>query len=336
MKASLVRDLRAQLRHRRDALTRTISKVGEAQDLVRLLGEVDGALERVGTDDFGRCQMCGEPFGDDELLAHPMKQYCLCRLTAGQKAELERDLDLAWRVQASLLPNEILSHGDWQVHYRYQPAGPISGDYCDVVANGASGGWMYFLVGDVSGKGVAAAYMAAYLSALVRTTLETPVPVADVVEKLNRYVNERTPSTHFITLICARANATGHVEICNAGHCPPMVVRRTGVLPVDSTGFPLGIDHGDAYDTYSVDLKAGESLVLYTDGITEALDSSQTTYGEAALQEVLGANRAATPISLADACLRDLESFRNGAPPTDDVTLMVVRRGVSTERSGTE
>ncbi|UCG32620.1 MAG: SpoIIE family protein phosphatase [Phycisphaerales bacterium] len=336
MRASLVSDLRGQLRRRRDALTRTISEVGEAGELVRLLGEVDGALERVGTDGFGRCQMCGDPFDDDELLAQPMKQYCLCRLTAQQKAELERDLDLAWRVQVSLLPNEILSHGDWMVHYRYRPAGPISGDYCDVVTNGANGRWMYFLVGDVAGKGVAAAYMAAYLSALVRTILETPIPVADVVEKLNGYVSERTPSTHFITLICGRADATGHVEICNAGHCPPMVVRRAGVLPVDSTGFPLGVDHGDAYDTYSLDLASGESLVLYTDGITEALDSSQTTYGENALRRVLAANRAAAPVNLADACLRDLQSFRNGAPRTDDLTLMVVRRGGSPETSGTQ
>jgi sigma-B regulation protein RsbU (phosphoserine phosphatase) len=327
MRASLVHDLRGQLQHRRDALTTTISEVGEAEDLVRLLQEVDGALERVGADDFGRCRMCGEPFDDDELLAQPMKQYCLCSLTAEQQAALGRDLDLAWRVQVSLLPEEVLSHGDWEVHFRYQPAGPISGDYCDVVTNGADGGWMYFLVGDVSGKGVAAAYMAAYLSALVRTTLETPLPVADVVERLNRYLNDRTPSSHFITLVCARADAAGQVEICNAGHCPPMIVRRTGVLRVDSSGFPLGIDHGDSYDTYSLNLSTGESLVLYTDGITEARNSSDKMYGANALQGVLGASRAAATVTMADACLRDLESFRSGAPRTDDVTLMVIRRG---------
>jgi sigma-B regulation protein RsbU (phosphoserine phosphatase) len=263
-----------------------------------------------------------------------MKQYCLCRLTAEQRAALERDLDLAWRVQVSLLPNEILSHGGWDVHFRYQPAGPISGDYCDVVTNGMNDGWMYFLVGDVSGKGVAAAYMSAYLSALVRTTLESPVPVAEVVERLNSYLSERTPSSHFITLVCGRADAAGHVEICNAGHCPPMVVRGAGVLRVDSTGFPLGINHGDSYDTCSLDLNAGESLVLYTDGITEARDSSDTVYGANALQGVLGASRAAAPVNLADACLRDLESFRNGASRTDDVTLMVIRRG-DTPISGT-
>jgi len=322
-----VQDLRGELQHRRDALTMTISEVGEAEDLLRLLREVDGALERVGTDGYGLCRMCGEPFDDDELLAEPMKQYCLCSLTEAQKVALERDLDLAWRVQASLLPEKILSHGGWEVHFRYQPVGPISGDYCDVVTNGASDGWMYFLVGDVSGKGVAAAYLAAYLSALVRTTLETPVPVADLVEKLNDYVSDRTRSLHFITLVCGRANAAGHVEICNAGHCPPLVLRGTGVSRVDATGLPLGVDRGDPYNTCSLDLSRGESLVLYTDGITEARDTSDRMYGAETLQKVLTASRSATPVSLADACLRDIESFRNGAPRTDDVTLMVVRRG---------
>ena len=334
MRASLVRDLRGQLEQRRDALTTTISEVGEAVDLVRLLQEVDGALERLGTDDFGLCRMCGGRFDDDELLAQPMKQYCLCTLTEQQQEALQRDLDLAWRVQVSLLPDRILSYGDWEVHSRYQPAGPVSGDYCDVVTNGANDGWIYFLVGDVSGKGVAAAYVAAYLSALVRTTLETPVPVVDLVERLNSYLSNAAPSTHFITLVCVRADPTGRVEICNAGHCPPMVVRRTGVLRLDSSGFPLGIEHGDSYDKCSLDLSPGESLVLYTDGITEARDSSDRMYGANALQEVLAASRTTTPVRLADACLRDLESFRSGAPRTDDITLMVVRRGGTWKVSG--
>jgi sigma-B regulation protein RsbU (phosphoserine phosphatase) len=316
-------ELRGRLRERRETLRGVIAAVGPADDLERLLRQVDAALERVGTPRFGRCAVCDEPFERDELLENPLRQYCLCALSDRQRAALEHDLDLAWRIQASLLPRETLSWAGWSAHFRFLPAGPLSGDCCDIVEREP---WVYFLVGDVSGKGVAAAYLSAHLSATVRASLERATPVSELVEKLNRYLAANTPASHFVTLVCGRAAADGRIELCNAGHCPPLVVRRGGVRPVDSSGLPLGITAEGEHATQALSLEPGESLVLYTDGVTEAADSAGQMYGVDAFAALLRASNDSSPIEIADACLRDLRRFQDGAQRTDDVTLLVLKR----------
>jgi sigma-B regulation protein RsbU (phosphoserine phosphatase) len=323
---TLARALEFQLRARRYALVTTMTEIGEAEDLKRLLREVDDALGRVGTDGFGRCAVCGGRLDDDQLRVQPMQRYCLCRPASERSEALQRDLDLAWQIQAALLPDEQISCAGWEAHYRYVPAGAVSGDYCDVITNTMDDGWVYFLVGDVAGKGIAASYLMAHLSAMVRTALDGTLAVADLVGRLDRYLNEWTPSSHFVTLVCGRADADGQVEVCNAGHCPPLVLRRTGTERLDSSGFPVGIGGDGVYDTHTVRLAPGETLVLYTDGITEARNAADALYGAAALANALHAHRAASPVRLADACLRDVQIFQDGGAPTDDLTLMVLRR----------
>ncbi len=318
--------LEGQLRDRRRRLARTLAEVGDAQDLVALLTQVDSALERIGTDGFGRCAVCGEPCDDAELSAHPTTPYCLCTLTPRQQAALQHDLDLAWRVQSALLPAQDLTAEGWQVHFRYQPAGPVSGDYCDVLTAAAPGGGVYFLLGDVSGKGVAASFLMAQLNAVVRGLVQQGVSVPELFERANSHLRGTRLESHFVTLVCGRADASGEIELCNAGHCPPMVVRGPKIEQLDSTGFPLGLVEGSTYGTHRVCLAEGESIVLYTDGITEAPGPSNRRYGVDALARALVAGHALSPARVADACLRDVASFQGGSPRADDVTLMVVRR----------
>lgn len=326
VKASVEHSLRSQLQNRRDRLTETITEVGDADDLLRLLTQVDSALERLGTDDFGRCEVCGESCDDDDLRAHPMLTYCLCRLTPEQQSALQRDLDLAWRVQAALLPEQNLAVRGWRIHFRYQPAGPVSGDYCDVLTPETDGEGVYFLLGDVSGKGVAASFIMAQLNGVVRSLVDQGVAISELFERANRHLSQSTLSSHFVTLVCGKANGSGEVEICNAGHCHPIIVRGSHLDTLDSTGFPLGLVEASTYETHTVNLAPGDSIILYTDGITEAPNSSNERYGHKALGRVLTANHGLPPARLADACLRDLASFQNGAARADDLTMMVVRR----------
>lgn len=328
MNQMMVDSLYGQLEHRRVALASTIAEVGEANDLVRLLADVDRALKRLGTDAYGKCAICGGGMDDVEMLENPSRQYCLCELSPGQQQALQRDLDLAWQVQASLLPDQDISFGGWQLHYRYQPAGPVSGDYCDVITHSATEDWVYFLVGDVSGKGVAASYVMAHLSALVRRTLDEPVPVSSLMETVNRHLLERTTESHFITLVAGRANRDGRVELGNAGHCLPMIVTDGAARTLASTALPLGIATESEYQIHTTDLAKGESLVMYTDGITEARDLDERLYGTARLEKAVSAHRQSTPTRLAAACLEDVRRFQDGAPQSDDVTLMVVRRSM--------
>lgn len=326
MEATLQHSLREQLEHRRDRLTETIDEVGQADDLQRLLTEVDAALDRMGTGAFGRCEVCGGTCTDRQLRDNPMTTYCLCSLSPRQQAELQDDLDMAWRVQSALLPQQNRTVAGWQVHFRYLPAGPVSGDYCDVIVPEADDQSAYFLLGDVSGKGVAASFLMAQLNAVVRSIVNDGVSVSTLLQRVNAHLARSTPSSHFATLVGGRADGSGRLEIGNAGHCYPLVVRSGQVETLDATGFPLGLIDGGDYGTHRVEMSQGDSLVLYTDGITEAPNRSGRRYGAAALSGVVAANHELSPARLADACLRDLAVFRDGAAPSDDLAIMIVRR----------
>ena len=128
-------NLRAQLNHRRTRLREAISRSGEDEDLVLLLREVDSALDRLEAGTLGICEICHEPAAEKDLLANPFMRYCLCELSSAQREALESDLELASRIQAGLLPEQDLRHAGWDVHYRYEPAGIVSGDFCDVLSS---------------------------------------------------------------------------------------------------------------------------------------------------------------------------------------------------------
>lgn len=325
MDTALRNSLRDQLVDRRRRLEGAIDEVGTAPDLVRLLLDVDAALERFEAGTYGRCEVCGLDVDDEDLVAKPVMQYCLCKLSPQQQSALERDLELARRVQFALLPKQNLAAGGWEVHFRYLPAGPVSGDFCDAVARDGEDG-LHLLMGDVSGKGVAASLLMARLNALFRSALELDLPPADLVARMNRQFSESTPAPHYATVLCARADASGAVELCNAGHCPPLLAQDGGVSAVDATGFPVGLSGDGSYDVHELKLGAGDTLLLYSDGLIEAHDADGDHYGIDRLTEALERNGARSPAALAAACLEDLAKFRDGTPTSDDLTLMVVRR----------
>jgi sigma-B regulation protein RsbU (phosphoserine phosphatase) len=318
--------LRRQLLDRRRRLAAVTSEIGQAEDVVRLLHEVDATLERLGAESFGRCEVCHEPMGDEQLRVNPMSQYCLCELEPEQLERLQHDLNVAWRLQAALLPKQNLTHGGWEIHFRYQPAGPVSGDYCDVIVPETESESLYFVLGDISGKGVAAAFLMAHLNALVRSLVRPGLDIPGLLGEVDRLLAESTPSSHFATLVCGRAGGAGEIEICNAGHCLPIVVSPSSVETVDTTGLPVGIGDDSVHETRRITVASGDSIVLYTDGITEARNCSGRMYGLEPLARVLAARHALSPAGLAEACLQDLASFRDGAPRHDDVTMMVIRR----------
>lgn len=239
---------------------------------------------------------------------------------------LEQDLDLAFQIQEKLLPEQNLSVGGWSTAFHYEPAGPVGGDYCDLIIPREQDESLLFLLGDVSGKGVAASMLMAHLHALFRSLIKDDIMVAQLVEQANRLFCEATMLTHFATLVCGLAKPSGEIEICNAGHCLPLLVRGDGIERLPSTGLPLGMFCAGQYSTESVKLAPGNSLFLYSDGLSEARNTSNIHYGEERLSSLISKKRADSPQELIDVCLNDLISFQSGAPKTDDLTMMVVRR----------
>jgi sigma-B regulation protein RsbU (phosphoserine phosphatase) len=228
--------LRNQLLDRRERLAAAIGFREGSERLAALLHEVDTALERFDDGTFGVCANCKGTIEADRLMADPLVCTCLDCLSVQQKRALEDDLGLAARIQSGLLPKEAKYDG-WAVSFRYQPAGPVSGDYCDLLAD-QSGAGLMFLVGDVSGKGVAASLLMSQLHAIFRTLSPFATAVEELVHRANRIFCESTLSTHYATLVCGRAGPSGDVILCNAGHCPPLVVGKRGCVPVSRQAYP--------------------------------------------------------------------------------------------------
>ena len=251
---------------------------------------------------------------------------CLDHLSEDQRRALEQDLELAGQLQRELLPEANLRFGGWTVSHHYRPLGLVSGDYCDLVVreNGSSN--LFFALGDVSGKGVAASLLMSQLHAIFRTLTATDLPAQALVERASRIFCETTMSTFFATLICGRADSSGGIELCNAGHCPALVGQRGKVTRLEATGVPIGMFCDGRYSAQHVRLAPGETLFLYTDGVSEARSGANEEFGEARLVEFLTQKPDLTPEALINACLDDLNAFRCGQPLLDDLTIMAIQR----------
>jgi len=319
-------DIRARLLDRRQRLETAVVEFKETAHLTRLLQEVDSALERMDKGSYGLCEVCHGSIEEDRLMADPLTRNCLDCLTPDQQRELEQDLDLASRIQTQLLPSKNLSFGGWEAYYHYEPAGPVSGDYCDLVSSETERGDLFFLLGDVSGHGVAASMLMAHLHAMFRTLIAVGLSADQLVERANRIFCESTISADYATLVCGRAGKSGEVDVCNAGHCPPLLVRGGEITSLGATGLPVGIFSSGEYSVQRVQLAHGDSLLLYTDGLTEARDRANAEYGTERLARLVKGRRGLPPQALTGACLKDVKTFLSGAPRTDDLTIMVIRR----------
>src|SRR5262249_6943365 len=154
-----------------------------------------------------------------------------------------------------LLPKTPLAGASWDLAFTYEPAGAVSGDYCDLIPAEDGGG--LFMLGDVTGKGAAASMLMAQLHAIFRSLATVTTEVTALVEKANRVFCQGGISSHFATLVCGRFNGLGQVEVCNAGHCLPLHVRQTRVSAIPSAGLPVGILCDGEYPSQHVNLEPG-------------------------------------------------------------------------------
>jgi phosphoserine phosphatase RsbU/P len=313
-----------QLADRKRRLETAAATLPAAAEVRRLLDEVDQALQRVEVGTFGMCETCHDPIETDRLLCDPLTRFCLDHLTPREQRALQQDLDLATRIQRELLPKTDLVVDGWQIAYYYQAAGPVSGDYCDLVSGPR--GDTYFLVGDVAGKGVAAAMMMSHLSAMLRTLISIGLPLPELMQRASRVFCESTLPTHYVTLVCGRASASGEIELCNAGHPPPFIIGHGEVTAVSATSLPIGMFCAEEFTCTTVRLRPGDTMLLYTDGLIEAQNDAGADYGMERLRAFALAPLPDTPRTVVDACVRDLGQFLGPRQPTDDVTVMAMRR----------
>jgi sigma-B regulation protein RsbU (phosphoserine phosphatase) len=315
--------LRTELEQRRERLHEALRSPAADASLSQLLTAVDTALSRIDQGTFGLCEMCHDTIEAERLLADPLARFCLDHLTSAEQRALESDLSLAARIQRALLPKPGLAPAGWDVRYHYQPAGMVSGDYCDLFE---TDGGLLLMLGDVSGKGVAASMLMSHLHATFRSLAEGGLPLDRMVEDANRIFCQSTLAGQFATLVVGRVAHDGSVEFVNAGHLPVLHIHGDGATPKDSTGVPLGMFCNTRFPVHRLTLAHGDTLFLYTDGLTEARNRASAEYGLHRIRTLAARHRGIGAAGLISQCLQDLLSFREGLKQTDDLTLLAVRR----------
>lgn len=313
-----------RLTARRDHLARLTASRNEHRwvDLMRRVDAAIGSLE-VGT--WGFCAVCHDPMGAERLAEDPLVTVCLECLSEAERRGLERDLQAAGKVQRTLLPPAHLVQAGWEVAYHWEPRGVVSGDHVDLIPPSAPGSSLHLVLGDVSGKGVAAALLQSHLHALFRALVPTGQPLPDLFKRANELFAEATSSVSYATLAALRLESDGRFSIANAGHPRPLLADGRGVRPLEGGGLPLGLFGDSVYTERELALAPGQTLLLYTDGWTEAARGER----EFGIGRAAASLRRGAGLPLPDllaACRADLERYLGDAPRGDDLTLVAVRR----------
>jgi sigma-B regulation protein RsbU (phosphoserine phosphatase) len=313
--------LQDQLQERKRRLETAIALTPQDANLPALLREVDSALDRFAAGTYGLCENCHDTVERERLLADPLIRFCLDHLNALERDALQRDLDLASDLQRNLLPPENLKAASWETSYHYAPVGPVSGDYCDLYP---FDGQLFFALGDVSGKGVAASMRMTQLHALFRSLVAMGLSLAEIIAHVNRFLSDSALAGQYVTLVCGLAKAGGDVELFNAGHLPVVVRCQGSVRLLESTGLPLGMFREAAFTSASLHFGIDDVLFLYTDGLSEARRENDE-YGIERVMQLVGRQPWSTAAELVSASLDDLRGFAGATPGMDDVALLAIR-----------
>jgi phosphoserine phosphatase RsbU/P len=248
-------------------------------------------------------------------------KFSLNDLTADERRTLESDLNLAARIQQAQLPTRDFASAGFEIRFHYEPAGLLSGDCCDLFE---SRDGLLFLLGDVSGKGIASSLLVGHLRAIFRSLADLPLDT--MVKAANRIFSQSALDGQFATLVAGHITRNGSVEFISAGHPPFLHVSHNGVRFHGSTELPLGMFTDAPVTTHRFFLDDEESLLIFTDGLTETRNPAGEHYDINRLLNLAVRHRRMAPSELVAQCLSELVDFTAGAKHTDDLTLLVIRR----------
>ncbi len=270
---------------------------------------------------------------DDLNLLTVMANVAAIRIEQTRFAEVEqarqlmaRDLEQAAEIQQGFLPAVAPSVHGLDVAGHNAPCRTVGGDYYDFIPYGTSR--ISMVLGDVSGKGMPASLLMMGLQARVQVLIEEPKSLADVMTRLNRITSANCPSNRFITFFfCILDGDTGELTFCNAGHNPPLIVRADGSYQQLEGGGPvLGILPFIEYQEYHENLAEGDALVIYSDGVTEANNPTGDEFEIEGLAAAVIENRHLSAPAIVSRINQALTAYTAGAPPSDDITVIVARR----------
>jgi len=249
---------------------------------------------------------------------------------------MEHELQMARRVQNTLIPRETPHIPGWDFSTCWLPAREVGGDYIDFVpleANPYASGQVGFVIGDVTDKGMPAALFMTLTRSTLRASLSVAVSPVEGIHHANRLVCADSPDSMFVTLFYGQFDpATGSLTYVNAGHMPPYWVRanaKPGLAQVSSltrTGIPIGIEPDLPYEQGQVRLETGDFVVCYTDGVTDAVNGDNESFGMDRLEKLVASHASDSAAEMVDAIQHAVRDFTGDQIPFDDFTLLVIKR----------
>ena len=317
----------------------------EGLDLITNIRTIDSALPIVVLTAWGSVELAVEamhrggrdfvlkPWDNKQLLESLNTQIELGRkkrqrrlLEAESRREsdkLHAELDESHEIQAALMPNALPAIDGLDVAFEWKPARTVGGDYFDVLK--FSDRHTGLCIADVAGKGMPAALLMSNVQAVVKSLASAQVAPGELCARVNRVMCENIVSHRFITCFYAVFDSeTRRLSYSNAGHCPPILIRDGECLRLREGGPVLGVFPGEFYFQGEIELRSGDCLVLYTDGVTEARTSSDKEFGENRLVELLMKEHELPADDLKDRIMTAVNEFSDGEA-YDDATLMVVK-----------
>jgi serine phosphatase RsbU (regulator of sigma subunit) len=240
-----------------------------------------------------------------------------------EKSRMEQEMRIAAEIQQALLPKPRASLGFVEAAAASIPCRSIGGDFFDYLDEpGATFG---FTLGDVAGKGPPAALMSALMQGMFASQALLADGPATAVAAMNKALCRRGLESRFVTLMFGIVSADGQLTYCNAGHNPPIVIGTRGLRHLEAGGPVVGLLEFAPYGQETVRLESGDTIIVFSDGVSEALSTSGEEFGDARLQAIAEDTGQATAQTIVDRIVTEVRTFTKGAPQSDDITVMVIR-----------
>ncbi len=246
---------------------------------------------------------------------------------AVEKGRMEQELQMAYDIQAGLLPHETPQLPGWEFAARWQPAREVSGDYYDFIP--LHDGRLGIAVADVSDKGMPAALFMALTRSTVRASMSHAHSPADGIARANQLICDDAADGMFVTLFYALLDPqAGEIAYVNAGHNPPLLYRagKNRLEELTRTGMAMGVVVDSTYEQRTVRLDPGDFVLLYTDGVTDAINPQEQEFGEERLRRTILQERHTSMAKVIATLEQTLYDFAGTSSPFDDITIVAVRR----------
>ena len=301
---------------------------------IRPISRLVEATRRIGQGDFGTALPVYRSKDEISQLTNAfslMKEELVHYISNLQEAtaareKMEGELSVAHDIQMGLLPKTFPVRDDWDLAALLDPARAVGGDLYDFYF--LDDDHLFIAIGDVSGKGVPASLFMVSTRTLFRSRVSLRVPLNQSVYEINKEICRENPNQMFVTFIAGIVDLkNGSMTYCNAGHNPPFLIKPTGKTEKLSEvhGIPLGVFEHATYSSGTVLFSPGDALLLYTDGVTEAIKSDKSFYGEKLMLEIVRQNHELTPSDLIRRLETDVLDFMKGVDQADDITLLILK-----------